>query len=65
MAPTPTDLIGLTEAGRRLGVSRWAVRTMIGRGELPGYRVGRLIKVSARDVDRAARRIPPAGGASS
>jgi excisionase family DNA binding protein len=66
MAPTPTDLIGLTEAGRRLGVSRRTLRRMIDRGELPGYRVGRLIKVSARDVDRTARRIPPAdGGASS
>ncbi|GAA4016083.1 helix-turn-helix domain-containing protein [Streptomyces plumbiresistens] len=64
MAPTPHDLIGLTEAARLLGSSRWTVRRMINRGELPGYRVGRLIKVSARDVDRAARRIPPAGGAS-
>lgn len=65
MAPTPTDLIGTTEAGRRLGVGRWLIRKMIDRGELVGYRVGRLIKVSARDVDRTARRIPPAGGASS
>lgn len=65
MAPTPTDLIGLTEAGRRLGVSRRTLRRMIDRGELPGYRVGRLVKVSAREVDRVARRIPPAGGASS
>ncbi|MFD5078042.1 helix-turn-helix domain-containing protein [Streptomyces sp. NPDC058371] len=60
--PTPTDLIGLAEAARLLGVSRWMVRAMIGRGELPGYRIGRLIKVSARDVRRAAR--PMDGGAS-
>lgn len=63
--PTPTDLISLTDAGRRLGISRRTLRRMIDRGELPGYRVGRLVKVSARDVDRVARRIPPAGGESS
>ncbi|MET7570790.1 helix-turn-helix domain-containing protein [Streptomyces sp. NPDC005492] len=59
--PTPTDLIGLAEAGRLLGVSRWMVRAMIERDELNGYRVGRLVKVSARDVRRMAR---PMGGAS-
>jgi excisionase family DNA binding protein len=49
VVPTPPDLIGLTEAGRRLGVSRWAVRAMVNRGELPGFRVGRLIKVVKDD----------------
>lgn len=64
MAPTPTDLIGLTEAARLLGVSRWMIRDAIRRGELPGYRVGRLWKVSARDARRLVHPIEPDGGAS-
>lgn len=60
---TPADLIGLTEAAQMLGISRWTLRRMIDRGEVTGYRVGRLVKVSARDVRRIAR--PMDGGESS
>lgn len=45
--------IGLVEAGKRIGVSRWTVRQRILAGLLPAFRTGPtsplLVKVS--DVD--------------
>jgi excisionase family DNA binding protein len=47
------------EASRRLGVSRFTVRALIRRRELPAYRIGRRVVVDSEDVARflAARRM--------
>lgn len=57
MTTTDTDgdrLVGLTEAGKRLGLSRWVVRDRINAGLLPAYRTGgpkTELRVRVRDVD--------------
>lgn len=56
MTATTTDAdryIGLTEAGRRIGLSRWAVRERIAAGLLPAYRTSPTspLRVRVRDVD--------------
>lgn len=45
-------LLNLSEAGRRLGKSRWTVRTWINRGYLRAVRVGDRSYVSADEVER-------------
>jgi excisionase family DNA binding protein len=45
----------------RLGVTSRTVYGLINRGELPGYRIGRVFRIRAEDVDAyvASRRIRP------
>ncbi|MGH3556423.1 helix-turn-helix transcriptional regulator [Mycobacterium sp.] len=63
-ATTDTDgdrLIGLVEAGKRLGLSRWVVRDRIDAGLLPAYRTGpkSALRVRVRDVDALLTRVTP------
>ena len=53
------ERFNVVEAGRRLGVSRYTVRSLIRRRELPAYRVGRRVVVDSEDVERflAQRRL--------
>lgn len=51
--------IGLTEAGKRIGMSRWAVRERIAAGLLPAYRTGPAspLRVRVSDVDALLTRV--------
>ena len=51
----------LTWAAKTLGVSDDTIRRMISRGDLPGYKVGRSIRVNENDVYAAIEPIPTAG----
>lgn len=46
------NLLDVHGAARRLGVSAWTVRELIWAGRLPYIRVGRLIRVDPRDLNR-------------
>jgi hypothetical protein len=54
-------LIGLAEAGQRIGVSRWTIRQRIVAGLLPGYRTSPTssLRVRVRDVDALLTRVEP------
>ncbi|WP_138996808.1 excisionase family DNA-binding protein [Rhodococcus zopfii] len=63
--PTTTNeptYVSMSEAGRRVGVSRYTIRDRVLSGELPAYRLGKgrtvLIKVS--DLDALLRPIAAA-----
>ncbi|OBG00703.1 DNA-binding protein [Mycobacterium sp. 852014-52450_SCH5900713] len=64
MTATTTEgdrLIGLSEAGKRIGVSRWTIRQRIVAGLLPGYRTSPTseLRVKASDVDALLIRVTP------
>lgn len=44
-------LISTTKAAEYLDVTSGFIRLMIAEGKLRGYRVGRLIKVDAKDIE--------------
>lgn len=44
------QLISTTKAAEWLDVSDGYIRRLIAEGKLPGYRIGRLIKVDAKDI---------------
>jgi excisionase family DNA binding protein len=48
---------GIEEAAVYLGVSNYTIRRMIARGELPAYRVGKLIRLRRSEIDGALPRI--------
>jgi excisionase family DNA binding protein len=54
--------ITVPEAGRRLGISRWAAYQAARRGEIPVVRIGALVRVPLRAfeamLDRAMPREP-------
>jgi hypothetical protein len=55
-------LIGLREAGLRIGLSRWVVRERVDAGLLPAYRTGgphSELRVRVRDVDALLTRVEP------
>lgn len=43
--------IGTTEAARRLGVRPRTVAGFIGRGELPAYKFGRVVRIRVDDLE--------------
>lgn len=45
------DWISTTETARRLGVRPRTVHGFIERGELPAYRMGRVIRVQSLDLE--------------
>lgn len=49
-AARPSRLMTLTDAAEFLAVSVDTVRRRVADGSIPGYRVGRAIRVSADDV---------------
>jgi excisionase family DNA binding protein len=48
-------LLNLSEAGRRLGKSRWTVRSWIESGYLRAVRIGDRRYVTADEVERVRR----------
>jgi excisionase family DNA binding protein len=50
----------VVEAARRLGLSKYTVRSLIRRRRLPAYRIGRRVVLDADDVADflAAHRVP-------
>ena len=48
---TDRALIGMAEAAKLLGVSRFTVRSWLRNRRLPFYRLGRRVLVDARDVE--------------
>lgn len=55
------QLLSLAEAAEYLGICTRTLRRRISDGTLRGYRVGRLIKVDALDVETLLRPIPTVG----
>ena len=51
-------LISVTQAAQILAVHPATIRRMIGRGELPAKRVGRVWRVNPRDLEPDARPLP-------
>ena len=56
-------LVTVSEAAERLAVMERTVRRHIDSGALPAYRVGSLVRLRTRDVDRFAVPIETRGGA--
>jgi len=50
-------LISTPDADAILGVSDTSVRNLIWAGRLPGYRLGRSIKVRPEDLEAFVRRV--------
>lgn len=57
-------LVPIDVAAEHLGVCTRTIRNYIAEGRLTGFRVGRLIRLDAAEVDALARPIPTAGRAS-
>jgi excisionase family DNA binding protein len=55
------EWLSTQDAARRLGITTRTLYRFIDLGELPGYRMGRVIRVKAADVDAfiEASRIQP------
>jgi excisionase family DNA binding protein len=49
--PAEIDWLSTQEAARRLGVTPRTLYRFIDQGELPAYRLGRVIRLKADDVD--------------
>jgi excisionase family DNA binding protein len=56
-----TEWISTQEAARRLGVTSRTLYRFIDQGDLPAYRMGRVIRIKGADVDLfiESRRIQP------
>jgi excisionase family DNA binding protein len=59
--PTEIEWLSTQQAARRLGVTPRTLYRFIDQGELAAYRMGRVIRLKAVDVDNflEARRIQP------
>jgi excisionase family DNA binding protein len=53
MAPSADiEWLSTQEAARRLGITTRTLYRFVDQGELPAYRMGRVIRLQATDVDR-------------
>lgn len=61
MSASDIEWLSTQEAARRLGVTTRTLYRFVDQGELPAYRMGRVIRVKATDVDAfiEASRIEP------
>ena len=61
MAGSDIDWLSTQEAARRLGVTPRTLYRFIDVGDLPAYRLGRVIRLKAADIDTfiEASRIEP------
>lgn len=61
----PPDLVSPSEAARILRLSKWTIYQWLGRGYIPYYRMGRLIRIREADLlakleaERQSGAIPP------
>jgi putative molybdopterin biosynthesis protein len=46
------EWLSTQEAARRLGITTRTLYRFVDQGELPAYRMGRVIRLQATDVDR-------------
>lgn len=51
-SPDNKALLTIADVAQRLRVSTKTIRRLIGSGELPAFKVGRLWRVSERDLQR-------------
>lgn len=51
MSASDIEWLSTQEAARRLGVTTRTLYRFVDQGELPAYRMGRVIRVKATDVD--------------
>jgi putative molybdopterin biosynthesis protein len=51
------EWLSVQQARRRLDVSRLTLLRLIDAGDLPGYRIGRRIRLRAADVEAYRRRV--------
>ena len=51
MAAAEIDWLSTQDAARRLGITPRTLYRFIDLGELPAYRLGRVIRLKAEDVD--------------
>lgn len=58
---TKRQLISTTKAAQLLNVSPNTVRTLIANGRFKGYKVGRLVKVDAAEVEAFLDRVATRG----
>jgi excisionase family DNA binding protein len=49
------ERFGVVEAARRLGISKYTVRSLIRQRRLPAFKIGRRIVLAADDVERFLR----------
>jgi excisionase family DNA binding protein len=62
MAPSADiEWLSTQEAARRLGITTRTLYRFVDQGELPAYRMGRVIRLQAADIDEfiAKSRIEP------
>jgi excisionase family DNA binding protein len=62
MAPSADiEWLSTQEAARRLGITTRTLYRFVDQGEIPAYRMGRVIRLQANDVDAfiAGSRIEP------
>ncbi|GAA0638640.1 hypothetical protein GCM10009547_48570 [Sporichthya brevicatena] len=57
-SPFHRHLVSVDDAAEYLGVHAQTVRSFIHRGKLTGYKVGRLMRVDAAEVERLAEPVP-------
>lgn len=50
--------LGLTDAAKRVGLSRAYVHQLTMSGRLPAYRVGRRLLIDVDDLDAFIRKVP-------
>lgn len=55
--PSHRQLISTKQAAERLNVSPNTVRALIANGRFTGFRVGRLVKVDANEVENYIDRV--------
>ena len=56
MAPSADiEWLSTQEAARRLGITTRTLYRFVDQGELPAYRMGRVIRLQASDVDASSR----------
>jgi len=58
MANNPQDLVSVTEAAERLGVTRGRVAQLISSGRLPAAKVGHIFVIRVQDLKLVKDRPP-------
>lgn len=63
--PTARRYASLADAAEYVGCSERHLRRLIARGDLTGYRLGRLIRVDLDELDALLKPIPAASGGNA
>ena len=49
--PTDTEWLGTPEAAERLGITQRTLYRLIDEGQVPAYKMGRVLRVKADDLE--------------